>query len=610
MTIREIYNTHVKEEFPASQTVQALESVTSKRMTDILSEAPFSGSVTEQTTRIPVLTHGNGLHQENDRLKTKLSVTNKQRINGHRRSCSETPYGRSMQKKSEMDIQHDKKWESRFYESFEDPPIWTSILTYISFLILILVGHMREFLKKLGIGRVKNISEPNIPGFVTLYQTWESFYHWYIFRRGKDTLYRAINSVPGAEMDVMDRVTDDHYWTFRYTGTSTRVINFGSYNYLGFSQNTGPCAEAVEKSVNELGNAICASRQELGYLQIHKELDDLVADYLGVEAAITVPMGFATNSMNLPALVEKGCLILSDELNHASLILGCRLSGAQIKTFKHNCMEDLEEKLKEAIIDKQPRTHRKWKKILIVVEGIYSMEGSIVKLPDVIRLKKKYKAYVYLDEAHSIGAIGPHGKGVVDYFGMDPKDIDIMMGTFTKSFGAVGGYIGGSKRLINHLRLRSHSAIYSSTMAPSIVQQVISSMNTILGRDNSRDGIKRINQLKWNTRYFRRRLQEMGFIVYGNKDSPVVPMVTFSPAKVVYFSRYCLEHGIGVTVAAFPAVPLEKSRIRFCLSASHTKEMLDKVLEMTDKLGDTLSLKLSRKEPAEYGDSEDQDEEK
>lgn len=168
MTIREIYNTHVKEEFPASQTVQALESVTSKRMTDILSEAPFSGSVTEQTTRIPVLTHGNGLHQENDRLKTKLSVTNKQRINGHRRSCSETPYGRSMQKKSEMDIQHDKKWESRFYESFEDPPIWTSILTYISFLILILVGHMREFLKKLGIGRVKNISEPNIPVIYSL----------------------------------------------------------------------------------------------------------------------------------------------------------------------------------------------------------------------------------------------------------------------------------------------------------------------------------------------------------------------------------------------------------------------------------------------------------
>ncbi|XP_078317498.1 serine palmitoyltransferase 2-like isoform X2 [Crassostrea virginica] len=605
MTIREIYNSPIEGEFSASQTLQGLESVKTKRMADIISE-PFPGSITEQA-RIPVLS---GLLHENDVLKTKPAVTYKQRINGHKRSCSETLHARSTPKKPDMDFQHDKKWASKFYESFEDPPILTSILTYISFLILILVGHIREFLKKLGIGRVKNISEPNIPGFVPLYQSWESFYHWYIYRRGKDTLYRAISSVPAAEMDVMDRVTDDHYWTFRYTGTCTRAINFGSYNYLGFSENKGPCADAVEKTVNQLGNAICASRQELGYLQIHKELDELVADYLGVEAAITVPMGFATNSMNMPALVEKGCLILSDELNHASLILGCRLSGAQIRTFKHNCMDDLEKKLQDAIIEQQPRTHRKWKKILIVVEGIYSMEGSIVKLPEVIRLKKKYKAYVYLDEAHSIGAIGPHGKGVVEYFGMDPKDIDIMMGTFTKSFGAVGGYIGGSKRLINHLRLRSHSAVYSSTMAPSIVQQVISSMNIILGRDNTRNGIKRINQLKWNTRYFRRRLQEMGFIVYGNKESPVVPMVTFAPAKVVYFSRYCLEHGIGVTVAAFPAVPLEKSRIRFCLSASHTKEMLDKVLDMTDKLGDKLGLKLSRIEPALYDETDDQEEEK
>ncbi|XP_048761651.2 serine palmitoyltransferase 2-like isoform X1 [Ostrea edulis] len=611
MTIREIYNSRVED---SSQTVQALDNnTTSKRMSDILTESIFPGSIAGQGTRIPGMINENKMFYENGILKTKPSMTTKQHTNGHRRSLSGTPHGRSIKRKMDMDFQHNRKWGSKFYESFEDPPLWTSIMTYISFLILILVGHVREFLKKMGIGRVKNISEPYIPGFVPLYQTWESFYHWYIFRRGKDTLYRTICSVPGAEMDVMDRVTDDHYWTFRYTGTSTRTINFGSYNYLGFSQNSGPCAEAVELTVNDLGNSICASRQELGYLQIHKELDELVADYLGVEAAITVPMGFATNSMNMPALVGKGCLILSDELNHASLILGCRLSGAQIRTFKHNCMEDLEKKLREAIIDQQPRTHRKWDKILIVVEGIYSMEGTIVKLPDVVRLKRKYKAFVYLDEAHSIGAIGSHGKGVVDYFGMDPKDIDIMMGTFTKSFGAVGGYIGGSKRLINHLRLNSHSSIYSSTMAPSIVQQVISSMKIILGRDNTRDGIKRINQLKWNTRYFRRRLQEMGFIVYGNKDSPVIPMVTFNPAKVVYFSRYCLEQGIGVTVAAFPAVPLEKSRIRFCLSASHTKEMLDKVLEMTDVLGNKLSLKLSRKEPANYDDSDnesDQDEEK
>ncbi|EDL02946.1 serine palmitoyltransferase, long chain base subunit 2, isoform CRA_b, partial [Mus musculus] len=153
----------------------------------------------------------------------------------------------------------------------------------------------------------------------------------------------------------------------------------------------------------------------------------------------------------------QGCLILSDELNHASLVLGARLSGATIRIFKHNNMQSLEKLLKDAIVYGQPRTRRPWKKILILVEGIYSMEGSIVRLPEVIALKKKYKAYLYLDEAHSIGALGPSGRGVVDYFGLDPEDVDVMMGTFTKSFGASGGYIGGKKELIDYLRTHSHS---------------------------------------------------------------------------------------------------------------------------------------------------------
>ncbi|KAK3093231.1 hypothetical protein FSP39_013017 [Pinctada imbricata] len=205
------------------------------------------------------------------------------------------------------------------------------------------------------------------------------------------------------------------------------------------------------------------------------------------------------------------------------------------------------------------------------------MEGSIVRLPEVVALKKKYKAYLYLDEAHSVGAMGPHGKGAVDYFGLNPADIDIMMGTFTKSFGAAGGYIGGTKSLINHLRLNSHSSIYSSTMAPCVVQQIISSMKIMLGKDGTLEGKRRIQQLKWNTRYFRRRLQEMGFIVYGNKDSPVVPLLMFMPSKIASFCRMCLERGVGVVVVGFPATPMTKCRARFCMSASHTKDMIDKV---------------------------------
>lgn len=156
-------------------------------------------------------------------------------------------------------------------------------------------------------------------------------------------------------------------------------------------------------------------------------------------------MGFATNSLNIPTLISPGCLVVSDEKNHASIILGLRLSGAVTKVFNHNSMKDLERVLRDSIASGQPKTGKPWKKILIIVEGVFSMEGSIVKLPEIVALKKKYKAYIYLDEAHSIGATGPSGRGVLDLYGVDPKDIDILMGTFTKSFGSAGGYIAGSK---------------------------------------------------------------------------------------------------------------------------------------------------------------------
>ena len=165
-------------------------------------------------------------------------------------------------------------------------------------------------------------------------------------------------------------------------------------------------------------------------------------------------MGFATNALNLPMLLNKHTLVLSDEKNHASIILGLRLSKATVMVFKHNSVENLEKILRKAIIHGHPKTRRPWKKIVVVVEGVYSMEGSIVRLPEILQLKQKYPFYIYLDEAHSVGAMGPNGRGVTDYFGIDPKEIDILMGTFTKSFGSAGGYIAGSKRLISYLRIQ------------------------------------------------------------------------------------------------------------------------------------------------------------
>ncbi|XP_059142148.1 serine palmitoyltransferase 2-like isoform X1 [Physella acuta] len=488
---------------------------------------------------------------------------------------------------------HVSKWQDDFYESFEETPLLVAILTYLGYALLVVIGQIRDLMRAYGIEKDKSCTEPKLEGFVPLYQSWESFYTRNVYRRIRDCWNRVVASEPGTRITILDRHSCDHGWTFELTGKKLNVMNFGSYNYLGFAENNGPCADAVHETTNSYGVGVCASRQEMGYLDVHRELDELVAEYLGVEAAITVPMGFATNSMNMPSLVSKGSLILSDELNHASLILGSRLSGALIRTYKHNDMADLERKLRDAVCEGQPRTHRPWKKILIVVEGVYSMEGSIVRLPDVLRLKKKYKAYVYLDEAHSIGAMGPHGKGVVDYFGLDPHDVDIMMGTFTKSFGSAGGYIGGSKSLINHLRCHSHSFIYSTAMSPPVAKQIISCMRIIMGKDGTKEGMKRIRQLAWNTRYFRRHLHNRGYIIYGNKDSPVVPLLLYMPSKVAMFSRETLRRGMATVVVGFPATPLIETRARFCLSAAHTKEMLDEAIKIIDDVGDLLRLRYS-----------------
>ncbi|XP_040207229.1 serine palmitoyltransferase 3-like isoform X3 [Rana temporaria] len=486
--------------------------------------------------------------------------------------------------------------KKEFKETFEDAPMYILVFTYICYGILILFGYLRDFMRAWGLEKCHMADErEEQKDFVPLYQDFENFYTRNIYRRLLDAFERPVSSVPGAELDLLERVTDDYNWTFRYTGKVIKnVINMGSYNYLGFAENDRESLVTIEEILQAYGAGICSSRQEMGYLVKHQEVEDLVAEFLNVEAAMVFSMGFATNSTNIPALVGKGCLILSDELNHASLILGARLSGATIRVFQHNNMKNLEKLLREAVIRGQPRSHRAWKKILIVVEGIYSMEGSIVRLPEIVALKKKYNAYLYLDEAHSIGAVGATGRGVAEYFGTDPADIDVMMGTFTKSFSASGGYIAGKRELVTYLRTHSHSAVYATSMSPSVAEQILRIMKCIMGRDGTLIGQKRVNQLAHNTTYFRRRLRELNLITYGNEDSPVVPVLMYMPSKVGAFARHMLKKKIGVVIVGFPATPITEARVRFCISAAHTKEMLDKVLDELDKMGDILNVKHSR----------------
>ncbi|XP_019879160.2 serine palmitoyltransferase 2 [Aethina tumida] len=477
-------------------------------------------------------------------------------------------------------------------ESFEPPTLITYALTQISFYILMFLGYLSQALFP-----PKLVKEKNRDGYPPLIDRFAAFYSRYVYRRIRDCWNYPISSVPGSQVVLKERVTKDCGWTFEFTGEKINCLNLASYNYLGFAESSGPCAEAAIESIYKYGVTTGGTRQRYGTCPLHNELEQLTAEFLGVEDAITFGMGYATNTLNLPTFITPGTLIISDEKNHASIIVGIKVRGSVVRVFKHNDVKDLEQILQESIYYGQDRKgeYKPWKKIVIIVEGVYSMEGTIVKLPEIIALKKKYKAYLYLDEAHSIGAMGKNGKGVVDYFGCDPKDIDILMGTFTKSFGSAGGYIAGSKELITFLRKKSYASEHAWAMPPALAAQIISVLKILMGRDGTNEGRRRIETLARNTRYFRMRLEQIGVIVHGNEDSPVVPILVYLYSKIAAMVRTLVKEKIATVGVGYPATPLYEGRIRICLSAGHTKEQLDYALDVIDEVADELGLKYSRK---------------
>ncbi|EIW80061.1 serine palmitoyltransferase 2 [Coniophora puteana RWD-64-598 SS2] len=533
-------------------------------------------------------------------------------------------------------------------KEIEEPPYYILITTYLSYLILICFGHVRDFFGK-RFAKKYFTHVMSHKGYAALNSDFDSFYTRRLKARMDDCFSQPITGVAGRTVVTLDRYSTDNNWTQIYTGTKTRVLNISSYNYLGFAQARGGCADAVEESIKRFGISTCGSRLQGGTGELHGVAEALVAKFVGMEDALISSMGFATNSTFIPALVGKGCLVISDELNHASIRTGVRQSGAQVRMFKHNDMENLENLLRDVISQGQPRTHRPWRKILIIVEGLYSMEGTLVNLPRIIELKRKYKFYLFIDEAHSIGALGPHGRGVCDYFGINPRDVDVLMGTFTKSFGAAGGYIAGPKTLIDALRLRGQSGAYAESMPPPVLTQVMASMASIMGvapptSQSSKSGVMstpsststlrlgyieseehpcpapasaipswlslpphlqdgsegrtRLRRLAFNSRYLHAGLSKLGFITYGHPFSPIVPLLIFNPGKMSMFARMMRARStpIVVVVVAYPATPLVTSRVRFCVSAAHTKEDIDVVLRACDEIGDVLDLKHSHGE--------------
>lgn len=521
----------------------------------------------------------------------------------------------------------------------EEPPYYILFTTYISYLMVICFGRARDFFgKRFAKSYFTHLMPHN--GYAPLNSDFDSFYTRRLQRRVDECCSQPIAGVPGRTVLILDRYSTDYNVTKIYTGTKTRALNISSYNYLGFSQARGGCSDAVRESIRRYGTSTCGTRLESGSSELHVFAEALVARFLGTEDALVSSAGFATNSTFIPALVGKKSLIISDELNHTSIRIGARQSGAQVRMFKHNDISSLESVLREAISQGQPKTHRPWKKILVIVEGLYSMEGTLVNLLGIVRLKQKYKFYLFVDEAHSVGAIGPHGRGVTDYFNIHPGSIDVLMGTFTKSFGAAGGYIAGPKTLIDALRLRGHSCPYAETMAPPVLAQIIASIASIMGvapvpqlsKSKSQNSLNlasslkdradelprmapasmlpawinlhpsladgsearmRIRRLAFNCRYLHAGLKKLGFIIPGHPFSPIVPLLIFNPGKCLMFSRLMRARRIPivVVVVGYPATPLEKGRARFCASASHTKEDIDMVLQACDEVGGILDLK-------------------
>ncbi|KIW03829.1 uncharacterized protein PV09_05128 [Verruconis gallopava] len=489
---------------------------------------------------------------------------------------------------------HSSSFEGgEFPDPIEDtPPYYFVITTYISYLILIIFGHVRDFFgKRFRPAHYAHLQAAN--GYAPLNSDFDNFYTRRLKMRINDCFARPTTGVPGRFITLLDRESDDNNHTFRLTGTKTETLNMSSYNYLGFAQSEGPCADAVEEAVRKYGISTCSTRADAGTSDLHKEVESLIADFVGKPAAMVFSMGFVTNASAFPALVGKGSIIVSDELNHASIRFGARISGAMVTTFKHNNMKDLERLLRDLIAQGQPRTHRPWKKILVAVEGLYSMEGTMCNLPALVELRKKYKFHLFVDEAHSIGALGPNGKGVCDYFGIDPSEVDILMGTLTKSFGANGGYVAGDEHVIQKLRVTNAATQYGESPTPPVLMQIKTSLQIIQGVIAPGQGQERLQRLAFNSRYLRLGLKRLGLIVYGHDDSPIIPVMLYNPAKMPAFSHEMLRRNISVVVVGYPATPLISSRARFCVSAAHNLHDLERLIRACDEIGEVLQLKFS-----------------
>ncbi len=351
-----------------------------------------------------------------------------------------------------------------------------------------------------------------------------------------------------------------------------KVLMFGSNSYLGLT-NHPKIKEAAKKAIDKYGTGCAGSRFLNGTLDIHIELEERLAKLMNKDAAICYSTGFQVNLGVVSALTGRSDYLLLDELDHASIIEGSRLSFSKILKFQHNNMKALESKLK--ICDPH-------KIKLIVVDGIFSMEGDIVNLPEIVRLAEKYNASIMVDDAHSIGVLGKNGAGTASHFGLTDK-VDLTMGTFSKSLASLGGFIAADKEVINYLKHTSRSLIFSASMTPSSAAAVLAALDIMETEP------ERIAHL-WNlTDYALKAFKNLGFDT-GKSATPIIPLFVRNDITALKMTKMLLEDGVFVNPVVSPGVPKEDSLIRFSLMATHTFEQLDMAIDKIGKVATKLGV--------------------
>ena len=343
-------------------------------------------------------------------------------------------------------------------------------------------------------------------------------------------------------------------------------IMIGSNNYLGLAQDPR-VVEAACDATRKFGAGCTGSRLLNGTITLHNELEEALADFLQRDSVLLFSTGFFANQGALAALTEADDVILCDRENHASIIEGCQVSPARLIPYRHNSVDALRNRLKR-VPEEAGR--------LIIMDGVFSMSGDIANLPPMIEAAKEYGAVMYVDEAHSLGVLGPEGRGVVHHFGVN-NVVDIVMGTFSKSLGSMGGFIAGSYEMIEFLRHKARCLIFTASLAPAVVGGVLKALEIMRAEP------ERIELLWRNTRKMHEGFKSIGFKI-GTTQTPIVPILIGSEAKAFAFAQRLFEEGVFATPAIYPAVRYGEAIVRTSFMSSHTEEDLDKVLDIFSRI--------------------------